>query len=201
MSESYFYIRVSTDKQNEARQKKEAERLGILPENLFIDKASGKDENRSAFQKMMKSISAGDTVYIHDQDRLSRDNLDFHATLKEFRDRGIILYLEGAIVDYNNPADSIMRAIKAIGAQEERRKIVKNVTEGVRVSLEKRRKAGAVNASGNLWGGNKTKSLTANQRKRLKRWIDKEESTADTMKLLECSRATLYNLKKKYQNK
>ena len=41
--EKYGYVRVSAIDQNEARQLLEMEKLGIKPENIFIDKQSGKD--------------------------------------------------------------------------------------------------------------------------------------------------------------
>ena len=39
-----FYVRVSTEEQNEARQVKAAEEIGA--EKIFIDKASGKNADR-----------------------------------------------------------------------------------------------------------------------------------------------------------
>ena len=44
--EKYGYVRVSAIDQNEARQLLEMKKLGIKPENIFIDKQSGKDFNR-----------------------------------------------------------------------------------------------------------------------------------------------------------
>ena len=41
--EKYGYVRVSAVDQNEARQLLEMQQLGLKPENIFIDKQSGKD--------------------------------------------------------------------------------------------------------------------------------------------------------------
>ena len=46
-----MYIRCSTEEQNEARQIKTAEELGI--KKLFIDKASGKNADRKFLKKMI----------------------------------------------------------------------------------------------------------------------------------------------------
>ena len=43
--EKYGYVRVSAVDQNEARQLLEMQQLGLKPENIFIDKQSGKDFN------------------------------------------------------------------------------------------------------------------------------------------------------------
>lgn len=54
--ERYGYVRVSAIDQNEARQLLEMEKLGIKPENIFIDKQSGKDFNRPQYAQMLKTM-------------------------------------------------------------------------------------------------------------------------------------------------
>ena len=51
------YIRCSTIEQNEARQMKMLEAQGA--EQLFTDKASGKNTDRAAFKKLMGFVRAG----------------------------------------------------------------------------------------------------------------------------------------------
>ena len=46
MSEKYAVIRVSTEEQNEARQVTRMLELGILKENILIEKESGKSTSR-----------------------------------------------------------------------------------------------------------------------------------------------------------
>lgn len=52
---TYAYIRVSTRDQNEDRQLAALTNLGISEVNLFLDKQSGKDFNRPAYQKLIKN--------------------------------------------------------------------------------------------------------------------------------------------------
>ena len=47
MQEKYGYVRVSSNDQNEDRQMIEMKKLGIKPKNIYMDKQSGKDFNRS----------------------------------------------------------------------------------------------------------------------------------------------------------
>lgn len=47
---TYGYIRVSTREQNEDRQCIALKSAGIPPENLFLDKQSGKDFNRPQYK-------------------------------------------------------------------------------------------------------------------------------------------------------
>ena len=46
MGSVYAYVRVSTQEQNEDRQMLALSELGIIKENIYIDKQSGKDFNR-----------------------------------------------------------------------------------------------------------------------------------------------------------
>ena len=55
-----FYIRCSTEEQNEARQETMA--ADVKADRIFKDKASGKNTNREEFKKMMAFVREGDTV-------------------------------------------------------------------------------------------------------------------------------------------
>jgi DNA invertase Pin-like site-specific DNA recombinase len=69
----YFYVRVSTIDQNEARQLDAITNLNISPENIFMDKQSGKDFNRPAYISLIERLQAGDLLYVLSIDRLGRD--------------------------------------------------------------------------------------------------------------------------------
>ena len=62
--EKYGYVRVSAVDQNEARQLLEMEGLDIKPENIFIDKQSGKDFNRPEYIRLTKLLKKGDLLYV-----------------------------------------------------------------------------------------------------------------------------------------
>jgi len=70
---TYALIRVSTKEQNEARQIKRMTELGIPKENIVIEKESGKSTVRAKYRKLVKQLKEGDTLYIENVDRLSRD--------------------------------------------------------------------------------------------------------------------------------
>lgn len=64
------YARISSFDQNPERQ------LGDLKvDQMFIDKASGKDIKRPQLDALLNYVRDGDTVVIHSMDRLAR-NLD-----------------------------------------------------------------------------------------------------------------------------
>ena len=69
----YGYIRVSTAEQNEDRQLLAMQEIGILKENIYMDKQSGKDFNRPSYKRLLRKLRAGDTLYIKSIDRLGRN--------------------------------------------------------------------------------------------------------------------------------
>ena len=71
--EKYGYIRISTKDQNPERQSAAFEKYGIRPENVYLDKASGKNFERPAYQKMLKMVKKGDVITIKSIDRLGRN--------------------------------------------------------------------------------------------------------------------------------
>lgn len=52
----YAYIRVSTKQQKIDRQYEEIKNLDIDDKNIFVDKESGKDFDRSNYQKLIKKL-------------------------------------------------------------------------------------------------------------------------------------------------
>lgn len=51
----YAYIRVSTKTQKIDRQYKEIKGLGITDKYIYIDKESGKDFNRTNYQRLLRN--------------------------------------------------------------------------------------------------------------------------------------------------
>ena len=73
MKKTYGYIRVSSNDQNEDRQLIALSGLGISKDCMMIDKQSGKDFNRPAYQRLLKKMRPGDLLYVLSIDRLGRN--------------------------------------------------------------------------------------------------------------------------------
>lgn len=69
----YGYARVSSKDQNIDRQTLAFKEIGIEDACIFIDKQSGKDFNRPAYQKMLRTLGQGDMLYLKSIDRLGRN--------------------------------------------------------------------------------------------------------------------------------
>ncbi len=73
MSTTYGYIRVSSQDQNEDRQRIAMQESDIADTHIYMDKQSGKDFNRPNYQKLLRNLRQGDTLYILSIDRLGRN--------------------------------------------------------------------------------------------------------------------------------
>jgi DNA invertase Pin-like site-specific DNA recombinase len=71
--ETLAYVRVSDISQNEDRQLVAISGLAIPQDNIYIDKHSGKDFNRPAYQALVERLHSGDLLYILSIDRLGRN--------------------------------------------------------------------------------------------------------------------------------
>ena len=70
---TYGYVRVSTREQNEARQFIAMEAFGVIPENIFLDKQSGKDFNRPKYKMLLAMLQKEDVLVVKSIDRLGRN--------------------------------------------------------------------------------------------------------------------------------
>jgi DNA invertase Pin-like site-specific DNA recombinase len=73
MGKTYGYIRVSTRDQNEARQVDALRDHGIPSNRLYLDKQSGKDFDRPAYQRLLGRLRPGDQVVVQSIDRFGRN--------------------------------------------------------------------------------------------------------------------------------
>lgn len=69
----YGYVRVSTKEQHLSRQLDAMRKLNILKKNVYCDKFTGATFDRPGYQKLLRKLTKGDILYIHDIDRLGRD--------------------------------------------------------------------------------------------------------------------------------
>ena len=69
----YGYVRVSSVDQNEDRQLRAIMERGVDRRHIYLDKQSGKDFDRTEYQRMIRKIREGDLLYILSIDRLGRN--------------------------------------------------------------------------------------------------------------------------------
>lgn len=80
--EKYGYLRVSSKDQNLDRQYAALASYQIPKKNIYVDRMSGKDFKRKAYQKMIRNVKSGDLIIVKSIDRLGRNYDDI---MKEWR--------------------------------------------------------------------------------------------------------------------
>lgn len=143
----YAYVRVSSKDQHEDRQIANMIEQGITAENIFMDKQSGKDFNRSEYIRLMNTIKEGDILYLHCIDRLGRNYDEIIANwqkiTKEIKADIIVLdmpllntTIENNTLTGKFIADLVLQILSYV-AETERNNIRKRQAEGIAIAKEK----------------------------------------------------------------
>lgn len=143
----YGYVRVSTKDQNIGRQIDAMNTCGDNLDKVYIDKSSGKDFERDAYQEMIKDLECGDEVFIKSIDRLGRnydqiiEQWNFLTKIKEVE----LIVLDFPLLDTRDKEESLtgkfisdlVLQILSYVAQIERENIKQRQLEGIKVAKEK----------------------------------------------------------------
>ena len=136
----YGYMRVSTREQNEDRQRLAMIQYGVPEENIVLDKKSGKDFERPAYQALIARMDSGDKLVIKSIDRLGRN---YEEILEQWRiltkERNLLItVLDMPILDTKAEQGLLDRLICEIilhvlsyFAQQEREYIRQRQAEGI----------------------------------------------------------------------
>ena len=137
---TYGYIRVSAADQNEDRQLIAMKGLEIPQSQIFIDKQSGKDFQRPAYQRLMKKLHGGDLLYVLSIDRLGRNYEEIQNQWRVItKEKGVdICVIDMPLLDTRLYKDligtfisDIVLQILSFVAQSERDNIKKRQAQGI----------------------------------------------------------------------
>ena len=123
------YIRVSTAEQNTIRQEILMEELGV--DEIFIDKASGKNMDRPQLKAMMSYVRKGDTVIVESISRFARNTADLLQLVAELNEKQVTFISRKELIDSQTPAGKFMLTIFAAMAELEREYILQRQKEGI----------------------------------------------------------------------
>ena len=191
----YAYIRVSTKHQNIDRQFEEIKTLGIDDKYIYIDKESGKDFDRTNYQKLIKKLKKDDLLIIKSIDRLGRN---YHMILEEWAritktigadikvlDMPLLdTRIEGKNLVGKFISDIVLQVLSFV-AENERINIKQRQAEGIRIAKEKGVKFGRPKAA-----------LPHNTNDILDKYINKELTNTIATQLIGVSRGTFFRLVK-----
>ena len=142
----YGYIRVSSTDQSEARQVDAMRAIPICESCLYMDKQSGKDFCRPAYQKLVRKLKKGDELYVLSLDRLGRNYQEvreqWHYLTSQ---RGVdIIVMDTPLLDTRQSMDFLRRfvadmvlQIMSFAADNERRNIRSRQAQGIRAARKR----------------------------------------------------------------
>lgn len=191
----YAYIRVSTKHQNIDRQFEEIKALGIDDKYIYIDKESGKDFDRTKYQKLIKKLKKDDLLIIKSIDRLGRNyrmileewariTKTIGADIKVLDMPLLDTRIEGKNLVGKFISDIVLQVLSFV-AENERINIKQRQAESIRIAKEKGVKFGRPKAI-----------LPPNTIDILDKYINKELTNILAARLIGVSRGTFFRLVK-----
>ena len=145
-SNTYGYIRVSTQEQNEIRQITAMREFGIREDNIIIEKLSGKDFKRPCYQRLIRKLRPEDILVVKSIDRLGRNYneiLEQWSVITKKREAAIVV-LDMPLLDTRQGRDltgtliaDIVLQLLSYVAQTERENIRQRQAEGIAAAKER----------------------------------------------------------------
>ncbi len=178
------------------------EKIGIKPELIFVDKASGKDFERPDYKLLKRVLQAGDTVFIKEIDRFGRNKQEI---LKEWQwmveNKIDVVVVDMPVLDTRKYkelggvgqliTDIILQLFSWL-AEEERTKIKQRQLEGIAAAKSKGKHIGRPKIV-----------LTKEQQQKIDelylRWKKGEITAVYFMNELGVKKNTFYNVMKEYE--
>lgn len=206
----YGYLRVSTNTQDETRQREALKKYGVLEENIYLDKASGKNFiDRTEWQKLLVKVIIGDIIVIKELDRLGRNNAEIKETFILLKNKGVYLeFLDQPLLNTTNKSQIEIELVQPIilhllgyFAEKEREKIKIRQKEAYD-SLEKDSKGRKISRKKNKVVGrpNKIEKILQDNNEIIKLWIEKKITTKKILEILNISRSSLFRIKNEINN-
>lgn len=105
------------------------ERLGV--DELYIDRASGKNAQRPELQKMMEYVRRGDTVIVESISRFARNTRDLLELVERLTGKGVEFISQKEAIDTTTPTGKFMLTVFGAVAELEREYILQRQREGI----------------------------------------------------------------------
>lgn len=195
-SKMFGYGRISSTDQCELRQLEAFKKLNINERDIFIDKKSGKDFERSQYKLLKNILRENDILVIKSIDRLGRN---YEMILNEWKDitkniKADIMVLDMPMLDTSKNKEllgtvisDIVLTLLSYVAEQERTFIRQRQREGIDLALKNGTKTGR-----NI--GRPRIEKPSNFDEVVLLWKNKEIKTKDAMEILKLKPNTFYNL-------
>ena len=126
------YIRVSTEKQETARQQEIINNYQV--DRIFSEKLSGANTDRPQLKAMLDYVREGDTLYIESISRLGRSAKDLLNIIDTLTTKGVTLISHKESIDTDTPTGKFMLTVFAALSQLEREQLKLRQREGIEIA-------------------------------------------------------------------
>ena len=129
----YGYIRISTDQQDGERQQKSLKEFGV--DRIYSDQITGSSNygDRPELSKCLDALRSGDTLVIHELDRLGRSMVEMLVQVNKLIEDGIQLKTLDGRLDTASMSDELVKLVVGVmgyAAEMELKNIKKRTAEG-----------------------------------------------------------------------
>ncbi len=174
---------MSSEEQNIIRQEVLMKDLGV--DEIYIDKASGKNIDRPELKKMLSYVRRGDSVIVESISRFARNTKDLLDLIEILSGKEVVFISKKEAIDTNTPTGRFMLTIFGAVAELEREYILQRQREGIFIAKQQ----------GKYKGRKCIESPDFN--KVVFKWRSGEITAVRAMELLHMSRSTYYRRLKK----
>ena len=193
----YGYVRVSSTDQNEDMQMAAMQKKAVPPQNVFVDKLSGKDFKRPEYRRLVQKLKEGDLLYILSIDRLGRNYEEIQEQWRVLtKEKGIdVSVIDMPLLDTRQGKDlmgtfiaDLVLQILSFVAQTECENIKKRQAEGIAAAREKGVKFGRPEIA-----------VPADFGQIVGKWEKRQLSFQEVLKRCGMSEATFYRRLREYR--
>ena len=194
-SKVFGYGRVSSKEQNIERQLLAFKEYKIDERDIYIDKQSGKDFDRSNYNVLKNMLRENDLLVIKSIDRLGRN---YNMIIEEWKDitkniKADIVVIDMPLLDTRNNKDLLGTFISDLVLQ-----ILSYVAEQERSFIKQRQKEGIENAKNKgIKFGRPRIEKPSNFDMVVNKWKNKELKSKEAMEILGLKPNSFYNLLKR----
>lgn len=186
----FGYVRVSSQEQNEDRQLIAMAEVGVMRENIYMDKQSGKDFERPQYKRLVKKLREGDILFIKSIYRLGRN---YEEILNQWRiitkeKRTDIVVLDMPLLDTRRDKNLLGTFISDIVLQ-----LLSFVSENERINIKQRQAEGIAAAKKRgVKFGRPIKEMPEDFEEIIKKWEQKVLSIREITAMYGISESTFY---------
>lgn len=180
------YIRVSSETQETGRQEELLKQFNL--DKVFIEKASGKNMERTEFKKMMDYIREDDVLYVESISRLSRSIRDLLSIVDTLNNKNVNLIVLKENIDTSSPQGKFILSIFGALSELEREQILQRQKEGIEIAK----------AAGKFKGKQFKKIDEEIFLKNLKKWENKDITAREFARRCGITTNSLYRRIKRY---